>query len=78
MIFYRHLNPEETFSPNEHLFLVEVNGEFLFPMKDTDCWTTMPASYMRSFQKVKRDKVPADVRRKAGQRLGARNRHQSK
>lgn len=77
--FFETLNTkQDVFAPEIHKFLVEANGLYLFPMKDTDKWTGLPAGYLLDFKEVPKDKVPIEVRRKAGQRLGAYRRHNKK
>ena len=75
MRFFKLSEPNGTFAPEIHRFLVEVDGQYLYPMKDTDKWSPLVQRYLEDFREVPKDEVPPEVRRKAGQRLGAYRRH---
>jgi len=55
---------------NLHVFAPGIH-QFLFPLKDTDKWTPLSGHALEYFEEVPKDTVPVEVRRKAGQRLGA-------
>lgn len=60
------------FSPEEHEWLASASSdEFIFVEKSTDRWTGPPHGYRRDFVLVPTLEVPVEIRRKAGQRLGA-------
>jgi len=75
MKFHRHPHPEQTFSPEEHRWLAQHGDLFLFVLKTTDRWSPSVPGFS-NFIPVPKDEVPVQVRRKAGQRLGAFRRNQ--
>ena len=75
MRFFKHSGTNGTFAPEIHRFLVEVDGQYLYPMKGTDKWCPLGERGLAHFREVPKDEVPPEVRRKAGQRLGAYRRH---
>jgi len=71
MRFFQRTTNLHVFAPEIHQFLVEADGKFLFPLKDTDKWTSLSGHALEYFEEIPKDTVPVEVRRKAGQRLGA-------
>jgi len=68
MNFYRHREPEKTFDPVAHKWLVEADNLFLFVWKESDRFTSQVN--LDDFDQIPLGDVPRDVRKKAGQRLG--------
>lgn len=68
--YFRKTDFTHDFSPSEHEWLASVSpSEFIFVNKPTDRWTS-PGN-LKGFVQVAASEVPVEVRRKAGQRLGA-------
>lgn len=71
MNFYRSRPDPNDFSPEEHAWLAESDGLFLFVRKASDTWSSYPRKKLdQDFTFVPASNVPVEVRRKAGQRLG--------
>lgn len=73
MTFYKVTPTKDTFAPEIHEWLAEVDGLYLYVLKDTDRWTPC-AGILREATPVPTPEVPAHVRQKAGQRLGGARR----
>lgn len=72
--YYRKVNFLHDFSPEEHEWLAVSGWDHLFVRKSSDRWTSTPRNFekrLEDFVAVPTSDVPADIRRKAGQRLGA-------
>ena len=77
--FYRHKNPEQTFDPESHAYLVRYTSKYrgplcLYPMKDTDRPTPFSGLWEK-FEPVSANEVPLEVRQMAYARLGGFIRH---
>lgn len=68
--YFRRIKIEDgEFSPEIHEWLVRVGDQFLFPLKATDRWSSY--TKLSNFYECPKEAVPVEVRKKAGQRLGA-------
>lgn len=75
LTYFRRIKIENgEFAPEIHEWLVRVGDQFLFPLKDTDRWSSY--TRLENFVEVHESLVPVEVRKKAGQRLGALRRNQ--
>ena len=75
MIFYKVTPTKDTFAPEIHEWLAEVDGLYLYVLKDTDRWTPVIPAYTRPHMiATPASEVPTHVRQKAGQRLGGARR----
>lgn len=70
LTYFRRIKIEkDAFAPEIHEWLVRVGDKFLFPLKDTDRWSSY--TKLSNFVECPKAAVPVEVRKKAGQRLGA-------
>ena len=70
LTYFRRIKiKKDAFAPEIHEWLVRVGDKFLFPLKDTDRWSGY--TRLENFVEYPKTAVPAEIRRKAGQRLGA-------
>lgn len=73
MITYYKCTPtKDTFAPEIHEWVAAVNGRYIYVLKDTDRWTPLYSKVGMTVMTA--SDVPADIRRKAGQRLGGARR----